>query len=116
MQKTTTTCDICALTLTVEECSTPLRIGDKIYDVCASCHEKLMAQLEGKGRPVVDPQIVPFPYPMVPPVLVPWPPPVPVVPLPSIPGMPYIGDPIQPQYPIICGTNVCEGSSSANTR
>jgi hypothetical protein len=43
MQKTTTTCDMCTLTLTVEECSTPLRIGDKIYDVCASCHQKLMA-------------------------------------------------------------------------
>ena len=110
MQKTTTTCDLCTLTLTVEECSTPLRIGDKIYDVCASCHQKLMAQLDGKGRPIADPQYVPFPYPVV----APWTPSV--VPLPSIPGMPYIGDPIQPRYPIICGTNVCEGSSSANTR
>jgi hypothetical protein len=111
MQKTTTTCDLCTLTLTVEECSTPLRIGDKIYDVCASCHQKLMAQLEGKGWPVADPQYVPFPYPVV----TPWTPPV--VPLPSIPGLPYIGDPIQPQYPvIICGANVCEGHSSANCR
>jgi hypothetical protein len=111
MQTTTTICDICRLTLTVEERSTPLRIGDKIYDLCAACNQKLTNQLEGKGRPVADLPYVPFPYPVV----TPWTPPV--VPLPAVPGLPYIGDPIQPQYPlIICGANVCEGHSSANSR
>ena len=54
MQKISIVCDVCDLALTAEELSRPMRIDDKMYDLCFKCHQNLKVKLEGKGRPVLD--------------------------------------------------------------